>query len=48
MSRLRLKQRLSPGDLAFLEWLRPILLETKRDELEHLMGLPDPALRCTT
>ncbi|MCP9799908.1 hypothetical protein KBY67_03795 [Synechococcus sp. RedBA-s] len=45
MARRRLKPRLSPDDLAFLEWLKPIMLEIKRDELEHRMGLPYPALR---
>lgn len=40
--RRRRQSRLTPEDLAFLEWLRPILWEIKRDELERLLELPDP------
>ncbi len=40
--RRRLKQHLSPEDLAFLEWLRPILWEIQREELERLLELPAP------
>lgn len=36
------KQGLSPEDLAFLEWLRPILLNDQRQEMERLLQLPDP------
>jgi hypothetical protein len=36
------KQGLSPEDLAFLEWLRPILLIDQRQEMERLLQLPDP------
>lgn len=40
--RRRPKQRLSTEDLALVEWLKPILLEIRRDELERLLELPDP------
>jgi hypothetical protein len=42
MARRRSKQRLSPEDLAFLEWLKPILWEIRREELERLLELPSP------
>ncbi len=36
------KQGLSPEDLAFLEWLKPILLNDQRQDLERLVELPAP------